>query len=143
VAVPPFFLDPTLDPTRGVMHFRGMTKLLVSGVLIGAVAGLIAGLCGVGGGIVMVPAFVFGLGMSQRVAVATSLAVVAVAGLVGTVRNHESGLVEWRVVWPTALATAVVIWFAAGWLKHLSNETLMRVFAVVMIVAGVRMLFAR
>ena len=53
-------------------------KILMIGLLVGAAAGLAGALCGVGGGILMVPAFVLVLGMGQKHAVATSLAIVVV-----------------------------------------------------------------
>lgn len=110
------------------------------GILIGVVAGVLAGLCGVGGGVFMVPAFVLLLKMSQKTAVATSLAVVILTSLAATARNVGNQLVDWRVVVPTALASALVAWFAADWLKRLSNQTLTRVFAVFMILIGLYML---
>jgi len=44
-------------------------------VLMGALAGVAAGLFGVGGGIVLVPALIYGSGFSQHLATGTSLAV--------------------------------------------------------------------
>ncbi len=55
-------------------------------ILIGCLGGTIAALCGVGGGIVMVPAFVLLLGMEQKQAVATSLAVIAPTAIVAIAR---------------------------------------------------------
>ena len=81
----------------------GMTKLLITGLVVGLIAGLVGALCGVGGGIIMVPAFVFALGMAQKTAVATSLAVVVVSGLSGTLNNFtKSALIDWRVVHMTS-----------------------------------------
>ena len=111
-------------------------------LLIGAVSGAVAALCGVGGGIIMVPAFVFLLGLAQKNAVATSLAAIILTSVVASVKNTSNNFVDWRVTVPTALAAALVAWFAADWLKHLSNTTLTRIFAVVMIAVGARMLWA-
>ncbi len=127
-------------------HFvaLGMTKLLMTGVLVGLAAGWVGALCGVGGGIIMVPAFVFALGMSQKTAVATSLAVVVVAGLSGTVNNvTKSDLIDWRVVLVTAAGAAVASWFGADLMRSLSNATLQRGFAVLLILVGVRMLLIK
>jgi len=63
-----------------------MQTILVP-LLIGCLGGTIAALCGVGGGIVMVPAFVLMLGMEQKQAVATSLAVIAPTAIVPKVRQ--------------------------------------------------------
>jgi uncharacterized membrane protein YfcA len=49
---------------------------LLTALAIGVLSGVVAALCGVGGGVVMVPAFVSLLGLPQKVAVATSLAII-------------------------------------------------------------------
>ena len=50
-------------------------KAVVGGTLIGVTAGILAGMVGVGGGIVIVPALVYLFGMDQHTAQGTSLAV--------------------------------------------------------------------
>jgi uncharacterized membrane protein YfcA len=121
-----------------------MTKLLITGVLVGVVAGLVGALCGVGGGIIMVPAFVLALGMGQKTAVATSLAVVVVSGLSGTINNAmNSDLINWRVVGVTAVGAAVASWFGADLMRSLSNVQLQKGCAILLIVVGVRMLLMK
>lgn len=113
-------------------------KLFIA-VLIGCVAGIVAALCGVGGGVVMVPAFVFFLKMTQKVAVATSLAAIVLTAIATTAKNQANGYVDWKVAAAAGLAGAVVGWFAADLLKKLSDTTLVRIFATVIIVFGVQM----
>lgn len=116
---------------------------IVIALTIGCLGGLIAALCGVGGGVVMVPAFVLALGLEQKHAVATSLAVIIPTALVATTQYHRANLVDWKIVLPTALGAVAVAWFAADWMKSMSNLTLTRVFAFVLIAVGVRMLFSK
>jgi uncharacterized membrane protein YfcA len=117
-----------------------MTLLqLLSCLGIGVVSGVIAALCGVGGG-VMVPAFVFFLAMPQKTAVATSLAVIIPTALMATSQNAKNGFVNWKVAAATALSAALFAYFGAGWLKSMSNETLSRIFGTVLVVFGVKML---
>ena len=112
-------------------------------LLIGCLGGLIAALCGVGGGVVMVPAFVLALGLDQKHAVATSLAVIVPTALVATTKYHRADLVDWKLVLPTAVGAVLVASFASDWMKAMSNLTLTRIFAFVLIVIGVRMLFSK
>jgi len=92
----------------------------------------------------MVPAFVMALGMTQKVAVATSLAVVVVSGLSGTINNTvNSDLIDWRVVAVTAVGAAVASWFGADLMRGLSNPQLQKGFAILLIVVGVRMLLMK
>lgn len=121
------------------------TKLLVIGIVVGLAAGLVGALCGVGGGILMVPAFGMVLGMPQQKAVATSLAIVVVTAFVGTM-NHTikgSGLIDWRLVLFTALGAAVAAWFGTDLMRNLSNQQLTRIFGVLMVLVGVRMLLVK
>jgi uncharacterized protein len=73
---------------------------------VGVVAGGMSGLLGVGGGIVMVPAFSELLGMSIRRAVATSLVCVGVFAIPGTITHALLGNIDWRFA--IGLAVGVV-----------------------------------
>ena len=110
-------------------------------LLIGVIAGIVAALCGVGGGVVMVPAFVGLLGLEHKVAVATSLAIIVPTAITATVQNAGNGLVHWKFAMITALSAALFAYFGAGWLKALSNERLTQIFGVVLVVFGLRMLW--
>jgi uncharacterized membrane protein YfcA len=110
-------------------------------VLSGIVSGAVAALCGVGGGIILVPVFVALFKMPQKNAVATSLAAIILTSLAASIRNTGNQLVDWKIAVPVALSAAVVAWFAADWLRQLSNVVLTRIFAVIMITVGARMLW--
>jgi uncharacterized membrane protein YfcA len=111
-------------------------------LVIGAAAGLMGALCGVGGGIVMVPAFTLALGMDQKTAVATSMAAVVVTALVATANNMRSeGLIDWKVVGIVALSAAAFSWWGSDLMKQLSSPVLTKIFAFLMIVVGMRMLW--
>jgi len=69
-----------------------------SGVLVavGAVAGLLSGLLGVGGGIVMVPGFTEIARIPLKTAIATSLACVGIFAIPGTITHAALGDIDWR-----------------------------------------------
>jgi uncharacterized protein len=69
---------------------------MIETVALGVVAGVIAGLLGVGGGILFVPALVFIRGLSQVDAEATSLLAIVPVALVGTWRQYAYGNVRLR-----------------------------------------------
>ncbi len=109
---------------------------------IGLLGGFIGALCGVGGGIIMVPTFVLGLGMDQKKAVATSMAVIVVTGLVATLNHARTpSSIDWRVVAFVAAGSAVASWWGTDLMKQMSNPLLTRVFAIVLILVGIRMLW--
>ncbi len=119
-------------------------KIVILGILTGAAAGLIGALCGVGGGIFMVPMFVTFLGLTQKQAVATSLAVIIFTSLAATVSNVRSTqpLIQWPLFWAAAVSSVIASYFMAERMKAMSDETLTRIFAVVMICTGVWMWFS-
>ncbi|MEY3895015.1 MAG: hypothetical protein RLZZ214_534 [Verrucomicrobiota bacterium] len=117
-------------------------KFIISAILIGLVAGLLGALCGVGGGLVMVPAFVLALGIEHKSAVATSMAVIIVTAFAATANNARiAGLIDWKIVLTVGLASAVAAWFGSDLMRSLSNQTLTRIFGCVLVVFGVRMLW--
>lgn len=107
---------------------------------IGVTSGVLAALCGVGGGIVMVPAFTMLLGLNQKIAIATSMAVIVPTAIAATAQHVKNGLVDWRVFAATAIAATLTSYFVADYVKQLKNETLTRIFAIVIIVIGTKML---
>ena len=116
------------------------TSTILTCLAIGVVSGVVAALCGVGGGVVMVPAFVLFLKLEQKIAVATSLAIIIPTALMATTQNARAGFVDWKIAGITAISASIFAYFGAGWLKSMSNETLSRIFGIILIVFGVRML---
>lgn len=117
-------------------------KLVSLAILTGLAAGVLGALCGVGGGIVMVPAFVGLLGLDQKQAVATSMAVIIVTAVAATANNaRASDLIDWRIVVTVGLASAVAAWFGADLMRSLGNQTLTRIFGCLLVVFGIRMLW--
>ena len=117
-------------------------KLISYAILTGLVAGLLGALCGVGGGVIMVPAFVGLLGLDHKQAVATSMAVIIVTAIAATANNaRTNNLIDWKIVAAVGLASMVAAWFGSDLMRSLSNQTLTRVFGVVLLIFGARMLW--
>jgi len=88
-------------------------------VLIGLLAGVAAGLFGVGGGVVLVPALIYWAGFSQHTATGTSLAVLLPPiGLAATLEYYRHGNVDVR-----AAALLAASMFAGAWVgAYLANQ---------------------
>lgn len=69
---------------------------MIEAILIGLAGGVVAGLLGVGGGALFVPALTVFLGLSQVDAEATSLLAIVPVALVGALRQRENGNVDVR-----------------------------------------------
>ena len=114
--------------------------LIVLAVIIGAVAALLGSLLGVGGGIIMVPAFK-SLGLTMQQAIGTSLAVMVVTATVSSVRYAQSGFIHWGIAGAAALAALVAAYFGTELMKTLSAQQLKSAFGVFLIAVGVYVLF--
>lgn len=108
-------------------------------VAVGLISGILAGLLGVGGGIVMVPAMVVGLGMPSALAKGTSLAVIISTALMGTWRNLRAGNTDLPVAAATGLA-GMASAFAGGRVSVGMSESLSNaLFAALLVVMSVQM----
>lgn len=70
--------------------------MIVEAILLGALAGVVSGMLGVGGGVVFVPALVIVIGLGQVEAEATSLLAIVPVALLGTWRQYRYGNVRLR-----------------------------------------------
>ena len=109
-------------------------------LVLGAVIGVLLGLLGGGGSILAVPALVYALGLGIEQAIPMSLIVVAAASAVGVLPKLRAGQVQWRLaaVFAVAGIPGTLLGSAIG--ERLPQSALMIGFAVLMIVAGNRML---
>lgn len=106
---------------------------------LGLAGGTLAGLFGVGGGIVFVPALTLGLGLSQISAEATSLAAIVPVVAVGSYRQHRSGLVDWSSAGVIGLCSLVGVLAGAEIALRLPETTLRRAFAVFLVLSAAQM----
>ena len=122
------------------IHLAMTLSTILTCLGIGLISGIVAALCGVGGGVIMVPEFVFFLAMPQKMAVATSLAIIIPTALMATTQNARNDLVNWKVAVITAISASIFAYYGAGWLKSLSDQSLTRIFGTVLIIFGLKML---
>lgn len=104
---------------------------------IGAVAGVIAGLLGVGGGIILVPSFFYmfaALGYDSenlmQICVATSLATIIFTSMRSVLGHNKKGAVDWVIL--KSWAPGIVIGAVAGVLiaREMQSVTLMVIFGI-------------
>jgi uncharacterized protein len=112
---------------------------LIAAAAIGLAAGVVAGLLGVGGGVLFVPALVLALGLDQHHAEATSLLAIVPVALVGTYRQDRYGNV--RRADALLLGLLSVIGAAAGvaLANTLSGATLRDAFAGLMLLVAAQL----
>ena len=116
-----------------------MSRILLKAIALGAVAGMIAGLFGVGGGVIVVPGLVLWLALAQREASGTSTATIVASSAAAMATFGVSGSVDWRAAGLILVGSVVGAWIGA-WIAERVNERVLAVtFALVLAIAGIRM----
>jgi uncharacterized protein len=100
----------------------------VLAVVLGLAAGVLAGMFGVGGGILFVPTLV-ALGLDHHDATGTSLLAIIPTVLVGTWRQSRYGNVRWRAALAIGIFAAAAAQGGVALAEALSDATLRRLFA--------------
>lgn len=121
------------------MNDRANPLLLVA---IGAGAGVLSGLFGVGGGIILVPALVLLGGMAQSRAAASSLAAIVPIAIVGAVVFGGADNVDFVAAVVVAVGSIVGVQAGAWAMPRVGDDRLRAAFAVLMIVVAVTMLLS-
>jgi uncharacterized membrane protein YfcA len=107
---------------------------------IGLVAGVLSGLFGIGGGILIVPALIFFAKFPTKLALGTSLgALLLPVGVLGAYTYYKAGNLELRA--SLLLATGIFFgaWAGARLAQVVPAATLQRMFAVFIVIMGVRL----
>ncbi len=125
------------DPV-GVLRWTSRCAMLL--MFVGLGTGILAGLFGVGGGFVIVPALVAFTGMGMRRAIGTSLLAIALVSAAG-VTSHifAGGGLSWWVAMPFAAGGAAGVLIGQSIAKRLSGPVLQKTFstAIVLVAAFV------
>jgi uncharacterized protein len=118
------------------------TLIIILG--IGIITGAMAGMLGIGGAIIMIPALVYIMGFSQQTAQGTSLAVMLPpVGIIAAYNYYKAGQVNIKFALILAGAFLVGSYFGSKLALNISQETLKRIFAVLLIIVAVKMLLSR
>lgn len=111
-------------------------------ILVGIASGMLGGLVGVGGGIIIVPSLVYFLSFTQKSAQGTSLGLLLLpVGILGVLQYYKQGHVDFRVVAIIAIGFLVGSYFGSKIALSLPQETVKKIFAILLLVVAIKMLF--
>lgn len=109
-------------------------------ILLGVAAGVLAGMFGVGGGVLFVPALVV-LGLDQLEAQGTSLLAIIPTVVVGTLSQRRYGNLRARTAVVVGLASIVGVEVGARVVTELPEDTLRRLFAVLLFAVAAQLVW--
>lgn len=116
-------------------------------LLLGIIAGTLAGLLGVGGGIVIVPALVWIFrsraeipsASLMHIAIGTTLATIVITSISSIIAHHRRGAVLWSIVWQLTPGIIVGALLGAIIADTLPSETLRKFFAIFILIVSVQL----
>ena len=122
--------------------------LILTLFVTGLAAGVLAGLFGVGGGLILVPAFVWAFefmgydhAQLMQIAVATSLATIILTSIRSVLSHHKRGAVDWDVLIAWALPLALGAGVAVLVARDLKSQVMMVIFALFALVIAYVLFF--
>lgn len=123
------------------MKHMGIIILLL---IIGLLAGILSGLIGIGGGIIVIPALVLLLGFSQQTAQGTTLAMmVPPIGLLAAWAYYKEGFVDVRAAAIICAGFILGSFFGAKYATGISQDTLRKIFSIILLGVAVKMFFTK
>ena len=113
-------------------------------IVIGLLAGILSGLVGVGGGILMIPLLIIFLGLTQHEAQGTALfAMLPPIGILAAMNYYKEGFVKWEYAAVIALTFVVGGYFGSKLSISLPEQTVRKVFGVIMLIGAIKLIFSK
>jgi uncharacterized protein len=116
-------------------------------IIVGIAAGMLGGMVGVGGGIIIVPALVYFIGINQHTAQGTSLGLIMLpVGILGFLQYYTTCKanghpIDFKIIGILAIGFVIGSYFGSKISLGLSVTTVKKVFACLLILIAIKMLF--
>ncbi|MCW5823337.1 MAG: sulfite exporter TauE/SafE family protein [Cyanobacteria bacterium TGS_CYA1] len=109
--------------------------------LLGVTTGLMAGFFGIGGGFILIPALVYLAGMSLKEAFGTSLCVVSIVSIPGTITHALLGHVDYWLMMVMMLTTVPASLLGSAIALRTKDSVLKKAFGIIMLIVAITMFF--
>ena len=118
-------------------------QTIITLVLIGILAGILSGFVGVGGGIIIVPALVYFLGMSQHEAQGTSLFVLLLpVGILAVINYAKSSQMDWKFGLVIAVTFVVGGYIGSKLALKISPSLVKLIFGFIMAIVSIKLILS-
>ena len=119
-------------------------SMLMILIVIGIITGVMAGMLGIGGAIIMIPALVFLLGINQLTAQGTSLAVMLPPiGIIAAYNYYNAGQVNIKYAIILAIFFLVGSYFGSKLALNIPQPLLKKIFGVLLLLVAAKMLLSK
>lgn len=116
--------------------------LVAEFIILGIVVGILAGMVGVGGGIMLIPALVYFFHFSQKTAIGTTLALmIPPIGIFAAWSYYKADAVNIKAALFIALGFMVGSFLSAHLASQTDDKVLTKIFGVFLLAASIKMLF--
>ena len=120
------------------------TSMVLILIVIGIITGIMAGMLGIGGAIIMIPALVFLLGISQQTAQGTSLAVMLPPiGIIAAYNYYKAGHVDIKFAIILAVFFLVGSYFGSKLALNIPQNVLKKIFGILLLLVAAKMLLSK
>lgn len=125
-----------------LMNGEMETSIILLLTIIGLIVGFFGGMFGVGGGVILIPALVYIIGMEQHSAQGTSVAILLPPiGIVAAYNYYKAGHVNIKYAIIIAITFIIGSYFGSILAVHLPDQVSKRIFAVILFLISIKMFF--
>lgn len=115
--------------------------MIVKKIILGIIAGIICGLFGTGGGLILVPAFIYMLKLDPKKSRGTSLSCMLVMVIVSSILYSKNKYIDWKLGILCAIGGIIGGYFGAKILKNIPDYILKIIFVIFLIYYSIKILF--
>ena len=133
-----------MEQSTNITYMKMTTSMLLILIVIGIVTGIMAGMLGIGGAIIMIPALVIFMGLSQQAAQGTSLAVMLPPiGIIAAYNYFKAGQVNIKFAIILAITFIIGSYFGSKIALSLPQPLLKKIFGILLLLVAAKMLFSK
>lgn len=115
---------------------------MIKKIIIGLIAGLVSGFFATGGGMIVVPALVYLIGLSEQKARATSLFVILPMVITSGIFYYKNDYIDWKIGILCAIGGMIGGFLGAKYLKKIPEVYLKIAFTIFLVYVSVKMILA-
>ena len=118
--------------------------MIAAFIVVGLFSGALAGLIGIGGGIIIIPILVYFFGMSQKLAQGTTLALMLPPiGIMAAYIYYKGGFVDIKAAVFISAGFVIGGWLGAKYAVGIPQEIISKIFAVMLFVVSIKMFMTK